>query len=166
MRSTWPNQFNLCFFNKLSYINCVNIVVKFRVGEIMSAISLFWDVSQRRLLVNYRRLSTTYRSHLQVSNSPPLWPFKMAPIGCTWSLVINNLRCETSRKGADLIYIAAEASSHEIRSSIKGCLESFQYSDRLRGTGAKIVTALWQGVLRYYDTNVCTDCCSIILWTR
>jgi len=72
MRSTWPNQFNLCFFNKLSYINCVNIVVKFRVGEIMSAISLFWDVSQRRLLVNYRRLSTTYRSHLQVSNSPPL----------------------------------------------------------------------------------------------
>ena len=53
MRSTWPNQFNLCFFNKPNYINCVHIVVKFRVGEMMSAISLFWDVSQRRLVINY-----------------------------------------------------------------------------------------------------------------
>jgi len=135
----------------------VNIVVKFRVAEIMSAISLFWDVSQRRLVVNFRRLGTTYRSHLQVSSSPPLWPIKMAPIGCTWSSVTNNIRCEASRKGEDLIYLAAEACSHEIKSSIKGWLESFQYRDHLRGTGAKSVTAVWQRVLRHYDMNICTD---------
>jgi len=32
--------------------------------------SLFWDATQRRLVVTYRRFGTTYRSHLQGSGSP------------------------------------------------------------------------------------------------
>jgi len=31
--------------------------------------SLFWDVTQRRLVVSYQRFGTTYRSHLQGSSS-------------------------------------------------------------------------------------------------
>jgi len=30
--------------------------------------SVFWDVTQRVLLVSYRRFGTTYRSHLQGSS--------------------------------------------------------------------------------------------------
>jgi len=32
--------------------------------------SLFWDVTQRRLVVYYRRFGTTYRSNLQVPSNP------------------------------------------------------------------------------------------------
>jgi len=32
--------------------------------------SLFWDVTQCRLVVGYRRFGTTYWSHLQVSMNP------------------------------------------------------------------------------------------------
>ena len=36
--------------------------------------SLFWDVTQRRLVVSYPSFGTTYRSHLQGSNRPRRMP--------------------------------------------------------------------------------------------
>jgi len=34
---------------------------------------LFWDVTQRRLIVTYRRFGTVYRSHLQGPSSQRTW---------------------------------------------------------------------------------------------
>ena len=30
----------------------------------------FWDFTQRKMVISYRRFGTTYRSHFQVSSSP------------------------------------------------------------------------------------------------
>jgi hypothetical protein len=59
--------------------------------------SLFWDCTQRRLLISYRRFGLSYRSHLQrssslrrISYSP--WTasaLKMGPIGCSETSVNN-----------------------------------------------------------------------------
>jgi len=38
-------------------------------SELSLRSSFFWDVMQRRLVVNYRSFGTTYRSHLQGSSS-------------------------------------------------------------------------------------------------
>jgi hypothetical protein len=35
-------------------------------------IALFWDITQRRVVIIYRRFGTTYGSHLQGSRSPKL----------------------------------------------------------------------------------------------
>ena len=43
--------------------------------------SLFWDVTQRRLVVIYRRFGTIYRSDLQRSDRNAL-PLKISPIDC------------------------------------------------------------------------------------
>jgi hypothetical protein len=40
--------------------------------------ALFWDITQRRVVIVYRRVGTTYRSHLQ--GSLDSWPLKMGPI--------------------------------------------------------------------------------------
>jgi hypothetical protein len=37
--------------------------------------ALFWGITQRRLLILYRRFGTAYRSHLQRTS----WPLKMGP---------------------------------------------------------------------------------------
>jgi hypothetical protein len=34
--------------------------------------ALFWGITQRRVVIVYRRFGTTYRSHLQRSRSPSL----------------------------------------------------------------------------------------------
>jgi len=39
--------------------------------------ALFWDITQHRVEIPYRRFGTTYRSHLQGSRT--LWPLKMRP---------------------------------------------------------------------------------------
>jgi hypothetical protein len=50
--------------------------------------ALFWDITQRWVVIVYRRFGTTYRSHLQRSRSPrrlsslTSWPLKIGPIGC------------------------------------------------------------------------------------
>jgi len=31
---------------------------------------IFWDATQRRIVVNYRRFGTTFRSHLRGSSRP------------------------------------------------------------------------------------------------
>ena len=43
--------------------------------------ALYRDFKQRRLEVRYRRFGITYRSHLQGSSMPGLWPLKIGPIG-------------------------------------------------------------------------------------
>jgi hypothetical protein len=50
--------------------------------------SLFWDITQRRVVIFCRRFGTTYGSHIQGSRSPKnvsiflrnSWPLKMGPI--------------------------------------------------------------------------------------
>jgi hypothetical protein len=42
--------------------------------------SLFFDVTQRRLVVIYRRFAKYYGPHLQESSGPS--PLKMGPTGC------------------------------------------------------------------------------------
>jgi hypothetical protein len=50
--------------------------------------AFFWDITQPRVV--YRRLGTTYRSHLQVSRSPwTAWPLRMGPIRCPETSVQN-----------------------------------------------------------------------------
>jgi predicted acetyltransferase len=51
--------------------------------------ALFWDITQRLVVVMYRRFGTTYLSHLQETRSPRTklsswtsWPSNMGPIGC------------------------------------------------------------------------------------
>ena len=70
--------------------------------------ALSWDVAQLRLMVSYRRVGKTYRSHLQGSSSPTinfLWDLTRSPKAS----VTINLRCVTAQKNEDLIYTAAEA---------------------------------------------------------
>ena len=58
--------------------------------------ALFCDVTQRRLVVYYRRFGTTCRSHLQGSGSPRinfLWD---------WYLVQKRQRCVRAQKNEDL----------------------------------------------------------------
>jgi hypothetical protein len=46
--------------------------------------ALFWDITQRVLVVPYRRFGTTYQSHLQDS-----WHLRMEPVGCPETSVRN-----------------------------------------------------------------------------
>jgi hypothetical protein len=48
--------------------------VKFKGNKITHIRSaLFWDITQRRVVILYQRFGTTYRSHLQGSRSPRTW---------------------------------------------------------------------------------------------
>ena len=63
---------------------------------------LFWDVTQSRVAVSYRRFGTTYLPHLQCS-------LEVGTDRLPEKLVNTNLRCVTSQKSEDFIYTAAEA---------------------------------------------------------
>ena len=73
------------------------IVTVWRTSKLKS--SLFWDCTQRRLVVCYRRFGTTCPYHLQGSSSP------MNP-------TTTNLRCVKSQKREDGIHTAAESCNH------------------------------------------------------
>jgi hypothetical protein len=68
------------------------------------------------LVVSYRRFGTTYRAYIQGACRPPVLPVNTGRVGCPETSVINYLRYVTSKKGEDLIFIAAEAINHEIYS--------------------------------------------------
>jgi hypothetical protein len=58
--------------------------------------ALFWDITQRRVIILYRRDGTTNRFQLQGCRSPRIelsswtsWPLKMGPIGCLETSVQN-----------------------------------------------------------------------------
>jgi hypothetical protein len=53
--------------------------------------ALFWDFTQRRMIVCYRRFGTTYRPCHQVSRSRLLDPWRWDPIGCPETSVTNYL---------------------------------------------------------------------------
>ena len=69
--------------------------------------SLFWDVTQRRIVVNYRPFGKIYRALLQGSISPTT--SKMGPLGCPATSVNTTLRCVIPQKIENLIYTLAEA---------------------------------------------------------
>ena len=62
--------------------------------------SLFWYVTQRRLVIIYRRFGTTYRFYLQES-SRTAWPLKTGQRSCSETSTNTNLRCVTFQKRED-----------------------------------------------------------------
>jgi hypothetical protein len=71
----------------------------------------YWDVTQRRSAVSFRRLRTTYRS--KPEGSWTAWSLKMRPIGCPETSVANYQ--PTLRKIPEQLrftYAAAEAWNH------------------------------------------------------
>jgi len=58
--------------------------------------SLFWDVTQRRLVVGYRHFGTPYQLVLTA------WTLKMGPKGFPETSVTTNQCCVTSQKSEDL----------------------------------------------------------------
>jgi hypothetical protein len=68
--------------------------------------SLFWDVTERGVVVTYRRFSTNYHSHLQSLNSllglPDPWRWDRY-VALQRLLLTINLRCVTSQKNEDLL---------------------------------------------------------------
>jgi hypothetical protein len=66
--------------------------------------ALFWDITQRRVVILYRRFGTTYRSQLQGLLDPRRWDIYVVP---KRRYRITNLRCVIYQKIVDLIYNAA-----------------------------------------------------------
>jgi hypothetical protein len=61
----------------------------FQVSAAMLMTSaLFWDITQRRMIILYRRFGTTYRSHLPRSKSPRTQEKKTS-----WPLMMGRIRC-------------------------------------------------------------------------
>jgi hypothetical protein len=50
--------------------------------------ALFWGITQRRVVIVYRRFGRMYLSHLEGSRIPS-WPLKMGPISCPETSVNN-----------------------------------------------------------------------------
>jgi hypothetical protein len=77
--------------------------------------SLFWDVTQRILVVTYRRFGTTYQTHLQGSSSPRRC-LKMG-LTCCPERSVNKYQCtlrniqEERRLGITYIYKQASLSN-------------------------------------------------------
>jgi hypothetical protein len=74
-------------------------VVSCRSRSNLSRSALFWVITQVRIVIPYRRCGTPCPSHLQGSSSPR-------------RVLLTCLRCVTSQKSADLVYLAAEACNH------------------------------------------------------
>jgi hypothetical protein len=71
----------------------------FRSGVNDSFILL--DVTQRLLVINYRRFGTSYGSNLKLSSSPGTdWALVMGPTGCPETSVTTNLCCVTSQRSS------------------------------------------------------------------
>ena len=79
--------------------------------------ALVWDITQRRVVIPYRRFGATYQSHLQESRShfllglldPWRWDQCVVP---KRRYRTTTQSCVISQKSADLIYMAAEAWNH------------------------------------------------------
>jgi len=57
---------HVCYYLVKSYIALTFV----KVTNILRGSSFFWNVTERRLIVNNRRCGAKYRSHLQRSGSP------------------------------------------------------------------------------------------------
>lgn len=72
--------------------------------------ALFWDVSQRIVVISYPHFGTTYLSHFIGFHleflDPWRWNRQVVP---KRRYVFTTIRCVTSQKSADLIYLAAKA---------------------------------------------------------
>jgi hypothetical protein len=90
-------------FRKISYLVCWpksnrhSLYLWLQASATTQMLSaLFWDFTQRLVVVLYRRFETTYRYHLQASRSPrrklsswASWVLNMGPICCTETSVGN-----------------------------------------------------------------------------
>ena len=96
---------SLCSNNRKTNDHVLNFSSLLRLRS-----ALFWDITQHKVVMPYRRFGTTHRSHHKVTP----WLLKMGPI--VFSLKrrygIMHLFCVIFHKTADLIYIAAEAWNH------------------------------------------------------
>ena len=81
---------------------------------------LFWDVMQRRLVVSYRRFRRNSPRVLLKRLLGP-WRLDREVVRKRWWLSAN-IRCVTSQKSGDVIYIAAEAWSHAYNFLYTKCL--------------------------------------------
>jgi hypothetical protein len=61
--------------------------------------SLFWDVTQGRLVVSYRR----FRTAIGPTFKGEAGSLKVEPIGCPDTSAATNLPCVTSQKTEDLV---------------------------------------------------------------
>ena len=103
MRPVWTS----CGLTNITFMNVMSL--------------LFWDVTQRWLVVGHRRFGTTYLSHFRRSSSPRT--LKIGPIGCPDRSVTLTQRCVTSQKSEKLIYTATEAwSQAQLYTSCSQCL--------------------------------------------
>ena len=69
--------------------------VRYIERNILMRSLLFWDLTNRRLLVSYRHFGTTYGSHFQ-RRSIQRRLLKTGPIGCSETSVTTKLRCVKS----------------------------------------------------------------------
>ena len=69
---------------------------------------LFWDITQRSVVVLYRRFGTTYWSHLEGSR-----PLKMGPLGCPEMSVQNyqSAMCNISEEGRSHLHLCGSLKS-------------------------------------------------------
>jgi hypothetical protein len=64
----------------------------FEASATMMTSALFWDIARRRVIIVYRRLRTTYLSHLhgwRIREAKDSWPLKMGPMQCPETSVNN-----------------------------------------------------------------------------
>jgi len=115
-------------------------------ATILMRSALFWYVTRRSVVIQYRRFGTTHQPHLQGPRNPrrtrTSWPSKMGPTGCfETSVRKTTLRCVTYQKSADLIF----DSSQSCKTEWKRTALLFTFSQQLRicrfGNFAK--TVVW-----------------------
>ena len=91
-----------------NYVGCLFILLCCLQTSKVLRFATFCYIMRRRVEIPYRRLGTTYRSHLQGSRSP-----RGRPVS------------QTNPKSSGAIYIAVEASSHVYKIvNLKSCLHS------------------------------------------
>ena len=85
----------------------------FVTSDLMSS-ALFWDTTQRRVVISYRRFGTIYRSYLQASRS--LWTIKDRTdrLSPKRRYGIAAVLCVISWKSAERIYMVAETWNHSL----------------------------------------------------
>jgi len=82
-----------------------------RTGWLYLRTALSWVITQRRVVIYYRRFGVIYRYHLQGSRIKKCfvldsWPLKMGPIGCPETSVINyhySLRNNPQERSSQLL---------------------------------------------------------------
>jgi hypothetical protein len=85
--------------------------------------SIFWDVTQYRLVVSKGCFGTTCLSHFQGS-SWTAWPLKMGPISCPeMSITYQSTLCNIPEKGRSYLHHCGSLKSCNRQSCFSLCLQ-------------------------------------------